>query len=258
MFEYQIALSDNNSKVAKSIFLDLKKAIEGVNVVLTSFSQDNKIFIVLAAEEIEKPRISFIISDVLSDAISSFYKLEFIQNNLKLPINNEVNLKAFKKALVAFDRETDKYIISRALKIEKGIYLDSFYQFRLKQLRTKWMEIIKLANDNASYLLCNDTFIDLLRFLIENIEISRGTINVIKKENEYKLCDEDFNEIDQNQCPLNQLEENEAGEEVNLITSLIALSPKKINVYCNSFENNSTLTLISQIFENRISILPAH
>ena len=204
----------------------------------------------------EKARLSFLISDVISDAISTFYKMEYIENNLKIPIKDEINLKAFKKALVAFDRETDKYIISRALKLNKSVFLDSFYQFRLKQLRSKWQEIIKLANDNASYLLCNDTFIDLLKFLIENIEISRGLVNVVKKEETFMLCDEQFNEIDESQCLLNQLDDEKGGE-INLIASLIALSPKKINVYCNPFENNPVLTLISQIFENRISILPA-
>ena len=256
MFEFQITVSENNAKVAKRIFQDLKKVTEEFEAILTSYSESDKIYIVIACSQLEKPRLSFLISDVIADAISTFYKLEFIESNLKIPIKNEVNLKAFKKALVAFDRETDKYIISRALKIEKSVFLESFYQFRLKQLRAKWMEIIKLANDNASYLLCNDTFVDLLKFLIENIEISRGTINVIKKEEKFLLCDEQFNEIDESQCPLSQLEDEKC-DEINIIAALIALSPKKINVYCNQFENNPVLTLISQIFENRISILPA-
>ncbi len=257
MFEFQVSVSDDNVKVAKQIFSDLKKISNDLNMVITSYSEHNKIFVVVGCEDIEKPRMNFILSDVISDAISTFYKMEYIDENLRVPISNAVNISAFKKALVAFDRETDKYIITRSLKLEREINLDALYNFRLKSLRNKWQEIIKLANDNASYLLCNDTFVDLLKFLIDNIEITRSVVNVVKEEEKYKLCDENFEEISKNDCPLSALEEIEDGGEINLITSLIALSPKKINVYCNTFENSPTLTLISQIFENRISILPA-
>ena len=257
MFEFQIAFSGKDQKVLNRLIEDLKSSTAGIETVITSFAQGGRAFVVIACDDVEKPRVSFSICDVISDIISTFYKLEFIENNLALPINNQVNLSAFKKALIAFDRETDKYIITRSLKIDHTIYLDEFFQFRLKQLRNKWMEIIKLANDNASYLLCNDTFIDLLKFLIDNIEVSRGMVNIVKKAGKFVLCDEDFNEIDQSSNPLCELDERTKEDEIWLISSLIALSPKKIVVYCNPFENSPALTLITQIFENRISILPA-
>ena len=257
MFEFQIAVSEKDKKVLNRLCEDLKSSTAGIKTVITSYQQGGKAFVVIACDDLERPRVSFSICDVISDIISTFYKLEFIENNLALPISNQVNLSAFKKALIAFDRETDKYIITRSLKVEHTIYLDEFFQFRLNHLRNKWMEIIKLANDNASYLLCNDTFIDLLKFLIDNIEISRGTVNVVKKAGKFVLCDEDFNEIDQSSNPLCELDERAKEDEVGLISSLIALSPKKIVVYCNPFENSPALTLISQIFESRISILPA-
>lgn len=252
MFEFQ--LSTSTEKIANQIFSDLKTGINESGIILTQYSLNRKHFVVVGCNEIEKPRTCFFISDAISDAVSTFFKLDYIEENLQIPIKNEMNFQAFKKALVAFDRETDKYIISRALKIEGEIDLDSFYNFRLKPLRTKWSEIIKLANDNAAYLLCSDTFLDLLKFLVDNIEISRGTINVVKKDNEFKLCDERFNEILSSQVPLSNLEPESS--EIGLVTNLIALSPRKINVYCSPFENNCALTLISQIFENRVSILP--
>ena len=153
-----------------------------------------------------------------------------------------------KKALVVFDRETDRYIVTHNLKLNEKFFIESFYDFRLRQLRSKWQELIKLANENANYLLCNDTFIDLLKFLIENIEISTGCINVVKENDSYKICDENFNEIEQ--------EQDKENNEAFLITSIINLSPKRINIYCDDTENSSALTLLSQIFVNRVFILP--
>ena len=256
MFEFQIVVPQSKKIIATKIYENLKEATIQLKSIITTYSENNKEYIVVACENIEKPRIVFIITDVISEIINGFYKLEFIEKNLMLPIKDNINLCAFKKALVAFDKETDKYIIGRELKINKNLFLDEFFNFRLKQLKRKWMEIIKMANDNAGYLLCNDTFIDLLKFLIENIEISRDTVNVLKKGDEFIICDEQFNEIEVDRCT--SINENDVvkDQNISLITNLISLSPKKIILHCNICENSPVLSLISQIFDKRICVFP--
>lgn len=248
MFEFSIALSEQNADSAKKLYKEIKSTASSFGAVVTSYSENGKIFIVVACDEIEKPRISFFICDAIADIITTDFKLDYINKNLHLPIHNQLNLDALKKALVVFDRETDRYIVTHNLKLNEKFFIESFYEFRLRQLRSKWQELIKLANENANYLLCNDTFIDLLKFLIENIEISTGCINVVKENDSYKICDENFNEIEQ--------EQDKENNEAFLITSIINLSPKRINIYCDDTENSSALTLLSQIFVNRVFILP--
>ncbi len=248
MFEFSIALSEQKADSAKKLYKEIKSTASSFGAVVTSYSENGKIFIVVACDDIEKPRISFFICDAIADIITTDFKLDYINKNLHLPIHNQLNLDALKKALVVFDRETDRYIVTHNLKLNEKFFIESFYEFRLRQLRSKWQELIKLANENANYLLCNDTFIDLLKFLIENIEISTGCINVVKENDSYKICDENFNEIEQ--------EQDKENNEAFLITSIINLSPKRINIYCDDTENSSALTLLSQIFVNRVFILP--
>lgn len=259
MFEFSIIINQDRAEEIKHICRELKKNTQNFGVEIKTQSKDKKTVITLSCEKHEKPRLHFFICDAIADTISIFYKLEFVEKNLKLHINQSIYLSAFEKALVAFDRETDKYLITHNLKIEDNIFLDSFYAFKLKSLRNKWRELIKLANENASYLLCNDTFIDLLKFLIENIEVASGSVNVIKTQEVFLICDEKFNQINTREeglCLLKNHGSHQNEAEVDLITSLIALSPKKINVYCDQNENNTTLTLISQLFGNRVCILP--
>lgn len=248
MFEFSIVLGEQNAEQAKKLYKNLKDSTKIIGGVVTSYYENKNIYIVVACDEIEKSRISFFVCDEIAEIISTDFKHKFIDEKLRLSLSNQINLNALKKALVAFDRETDRYIITHNLKLNKNIVIESFYEFKLKQLRQKWFELIKLANENAGYLLCNDTFIDLLKFLIENIEISRNLVNVVKDDVGYKICDENFVEIETG-------EENLTGDAF-LVTSLITLSPKKINVYCDMNENSSALSLISQIFENRVVILP--
>ena len=77
MFEFQITCLEKETKIAQFILSELKKAITGFNVVLTTYTQNKKNSIVVACEEVEKPRLTFIISDVIAEAITIFYKILF-------------------------------------------------------------------------------------------------------------------------------------------------------------------------------------
>ena len=72
-------------------------------------------------------------------------------------------------------------------------------------------------------------------------------VNVIYDGCNYKICDENFQEI--------KSDGNES-QDAFLITSLIKLSPKRINLYCDDYQDSDVITLISQIFDRRVSILP--
>ena len=192
MFEFSIIINDEFSLAAKNLYEEIKSTVCNFGAVVTSFSERNEIHIVIACQDVEKNRISFFITDAISNFIAEEYKLKFIKNNLKISLHNQLNLNALIKAMVAFDKETDKYIVSRSLIVKDNLVIESFYNFKLKKLRSKWMELIKLTNENSGYLLCNDTFIDLLKFLIDNIEIT-GKIDRLDELNTkdrkiYKNC----------------------------------------------------------------------
>ena len=252
MFEFSVVIKDEFALGAKKFYEELKNTVNSFGALVTSFSERNEIHIIIACEDIEKPRITYFIQDAISNFIVEEYKQKFIKENLKISLKNQLNLNALIKAMVAFDKETDKYIASRSLILKDNLVMESFYNFKLKKLRAKWMELIKLTNENSGYLLCNDTFIDLLKFLIENIEITKELVNVVYDGKNYKICDENFKEIEKSSKDLSDSD----GAEALLVTSLIELAPKKINVYCELEEDSDVLTLISQIFDRRVNILP--
>ena len=153
-----------------------------------------------------------------------------------------MSMMAFKKALINFDRETDFYLISKNLEFMQNLHLDSFYNFKLKSLREKWAELISLANENGDYLVSNDAFFDLLKFLIDNLEVCEDEISVFEDENGYFIKASGSDE--EGECRSLSKE--------NLVTRLIELSPKKINLFCRSDDN--TAGFLSKIFEERVNI----
>src|SRR5699024_9332215 len=94
------------------------------------------------------------------------------------------------KALINFDKETDYFLISKALNFNEFLYLESFYQFKLIKLRDKWSELIRLANENRDYLVSSDAFFDLLKFLIDNLDICKDEIDVVEEGDGYHIYEE--------------------------------------------------------------------
>ncbi len=245
MWEFSIMLQAEHSNVAKFLFNNLKKYVEEVGGIITSFDQAELIHIVIACGEEEKTRLYYYVKSFITEAICSYFKNEFLRKNLKVQLKNRISISAFEKALQYFDKETDRYLVEKYLSLDKNLYLESFFEFKLKILKNKWLELTKIANENSSYLLTEDTFIELLKFLVDNLEISFDTVNIISDADGYQVLDENFKDIDVLK---------EKGDGIWLVENIIALSPRKINIYTDS--SSDELNLINCIYSNRTNILP--
>ncbi len=241
MLELSITVNSKNIEIAKYIYQTLKSQSKELEAVVTCYEEFDCINIVFGCPLTEKARADILIERTIIKVISNFYKERFLTENLHLPIHENISLMAFKKALINFDKETDFYIISKNLNLDKNLHLDSFYYFKLKGLRDKWSELITLANENGDYLVSNDAFFDLLKFLIDNLEVCEDEINVFEEENGYII---------------KQKNKSTPGENLSkegLISSLIDMSPKKINLFCKNDDDN-TAGFLSRIFEERINV----
>ena len=127
------------------------------------------------------------------------------------------------------------------MELKKNLHIESFYNFKLSALREKWKELVTLANDNSDYLIGDDAFFDLLKFLIDNLEVSESEITIFEKENGFKVLAKENVEVN-----------SDGLSKEGLISTLIDLSPKKINLYCE--EETPLVSFLSKIFDDRINV----
>ena len=242
MWELSISVDSKNIDIAKFIYQTLKAQTSEFGSVVTCYEEFENFFILIACPQNEQARVKVVVERCVIKVVCNFYKERYLTQNLKLPMHENMSLTAFKKALINFDKETDFYIISKNLQLDKNFHLDSFYHFKLKSLREKWAELITLANENSEYLVSNEAFFDLLKFLIDNLEVCEEEINVFEDENGYfikaKNKQDEF--------------EYESLSKEGLVSSLIEICPKKINLFCRSDDN--TAGFLSKIFEERINV----
>jgi len=239
MWEYSISINNSNKKVLDFIFDTSKKYLSNIGGIVTLYKNLDSSMIIYAVEEDKKEKVQTFISKCITRTIGLFFKNNFLDEHLYLPISDDISKVAFKKALINFDKETDFYIISRALSFDKELYLESFYNFKLPKLREKWEELISLANENKDYLLNSEVFYDLLKFLVDNIDISESEIDIVEDEDGYRI----FSGNEENSLyGLNS---------EGLISSVIDMSPQKINLYLKK-ENDAT-NILKRIYEHRVN-----
>lgn len=247
MWEYSITFEDEKS--SEFFKKELNKIIKKHNGIITGLYSLNCYKILIAVPIIERFKIHNIIKEKIAESILLFFKKKFILSGLDFEINKTIEMSVFIKSLIVFDSDIDKEIIIERLKFDNNLIVNSFLNFKLGFLKHKWKELISLANDNAMYLLSRDSFLELIKFLISNLENRQYVVNIFSKENCYLLCDVEGNSIKDF-----LLEKNIIYDDSSLLTSLVALNPQKIIIHCNSFIKDRLLKNLYEFFSNRIEI----
>ncbi len=249
MWEYSINFSLSKQDWAYKIQDNCRQATKdcgGVSTIVVSNSGTKLLF---AGDINTKYQLKPVIMQHLANYIILDYKYNYLVSKFKFKVTSDINMQAFIKALVVFDSEIDKDIIIQNLRPLSKVDIDSFCRFRLKILHTKWQDLINLANDNFVYLLSTDTFIELLKFIISNLDYRTKEVNIHFDKNGFKL-------LDVNNKPIQDtmLDYTVGYNDALLITSLITLSPRRINLHYDTTITNSTINLLFQLFSDRIEI----
>lgn len=248
MWEFSINLSDKNIDASRKIYLALKDFCKEYGGLVTTYERCNNISILISAEKCDEKRFKHFIINQISEIICDDFKLKYLKEALTLPNLDDISKNAFMQALLSFDREADKYIVQKSLNLENSVDVEAFYHFKLTALKQKWKELVQIANDNKAYLSSNETLVELLKFLVDNLEMKNETVNLMQEEERVLFYDSDFNLLKENSL-------KEKDIDSTIISNLIALAPKYVNIYSGENFNNNLIKLLKQIFDKRINFL---
>lgn len=187
MYQINMSINEANEHWFRTIEQVLTKKLKQFNgIVATNFSF-NRLNISFACENENKINVCAVIKECLMEMYSKVCKLEYMKKHLKLPMMNNASYLVLLHTLVAFDRETENELLNQEFELKNNMALDGFYNFRLKELRSRWNEICLMAADNAYYLNCEDTLNELLRFLISAVNPKMQKLEITQYKDEYKI-----------------------------------------------------------------------
>jgi hypothetical protein len=239
MFQFSLCLDGVKKVYKEKIYFSLKNFIDSINGVCTIFDNGISTYILVGANE----KIEFVvdkIKKIVIFVIFKQFKYEFLKNNLKL-VCNDLNYEELINALNNFDINNEKKYVLNKLNIQNELVISSFYYFKLQELRKKWKELVDLANNNISYLVINSQFIDILKFIISNLDIKEKVIKINYKDYNFIISNE--------QTELVRYKGKDSNKFV--ITTLIELNPEKI--YLSNLNNfPDIIHSVCELFEDRV------
>lgn len=244
MWEFTISISLKNKHYIDYIMYEIKHS---KLKVITAITYDNLNANITVAVDVScMQKLANILVECICNIILLVYKREFFINNLELSKCDYLSRCAFLKTLVMFDSVSDKQEIKQEIILNKAINIDSFYHFKLKFMKEKWGEILSIITCSV-YMDDNDNIVELLKFLINSLDTSVPQINIYFKDNMFKVYDNSNNLI--------KSKEDIANIEEAMISQIIELCPKKINLYCIDNISHAAIDMIYSLFDKKINII---
>ena len=235
---WEFCLQLENQHQCDMFFSELQQQLKNYKGVITRL--ENSILFAYTQSQVKHIIKTHIVKYIIFD-----YKKKYFSEKLKNVDLSEVKKQALIKVLSLFDNNFDALFITAELVIKDKLILESFIRFSLKDLLSKWDEIVALILNNSFYLFCSGTYNELLKFLLNTLDTKWAEVNIVIKDNELTVFDKTFK-----QCLIKN------SDNVVILTELIGFSPQVINIYCNEIVDSPVFNSILDIFQERVKIKP--
>jgi len=246
MREIALAVRVENKNILDFVQMNLKNRLDFCKTIITNYCDNNFCYLLFAFDEEFVCVCEEMIRDIIIDYIESIYKVNFIKEIIKCPINDTLAFNAYVKVLSVFDKTTDYNALKEIVLFNQTFFLDSFLEFRLAPLKTHWQNLANLSSDNITFFN-SATFVEIIRFLINTMDSDNYKVKVICDEDNYKV----YNIKTKNDKVKKIAECNNSLE---LISNVLNSCPNYVDVYLSTDENNEAVSFLSNVFANRLKI----
>ncbi len=232
-------------------FLDLKKEFSMQNIEANIIETNDNYYFLVTYDTSKTDEVKEQILLKIKDVIFSFYKPKYILKNLKTQCPLQDYKSLFLQTLVNFERGADLKAIEQKFEFKNQLFLSSFYKFKLKSLQKKWIEICELTNENLAFLFDEKVLLDLIKFLLLNVMPTENQVNICQENNQIVLQNEFYKTVKLKQpFFVNQNNYSEL-----LLTNIIELAPKKINIFCSKNIDAFMLNILNSIYGDNFKIV---
>lgn len=246
MYEVNISVEKENTHFINYIEKQLEPVLSKIDGVSASVTSTHRAYYTVACADTYKKQISDIVLNQASDVLAIGYKNAYLREQLGVK-NGNFYLNTLLNTMCVFDNNFDKQYIRRILNTNDDIYLDGYFNFKLKRLKDKWKEIVELAESNSIILSDNSLIEEFLAYLLEAINQKVKNLSVVIDGENVSLYDTNGNIIE----PLDLMQIEATAEEVAMVNT-ISIKPKELTIYCNDSVKVCFLDLCEFLFDTKV------
>lgn len=242
MWEITINISNANYNYLENIKSTLNK-LKCKPIMAINIGKSNIASLSIAVEDNNKEIVQNKLFSILPEIIVYSEKERFLINNYNFNSLIEPFKTAILKVLVLFDIESDIEYVKATLSIDKNINIPSFFQFKLKELKDRWMLLVEIAEryklDNAT----SDMLLDFIKLFFDSIKPNLNYVLIKKNNNKFLFYTKSNKSIKNIFFDVKDEEE--------LLAGLIVLAPKNIELH-NLELSDQTLKLLKLVFNGKV------
>ena len=224
--------------------------------MLSSFTDKHFTYLLFACDEAIENICRTKIKQCINTYIIDVYKYKYFTN--KILKNKSLLNQAYIKALTLYDIDTDMALINSLVEFKTEFHIDSFISFQLKDLERMWQELCELIMSNINYLnrdiqtivtttdLKRDMMIDVMRQFISTFDNTVNKLKVIIENDGFVLY-----KI-QNNKPIKL---KDKVPDIDIINYILLSNPNHIEIYGNTSENFSIVSLLKSLYDDKVSII---
>lgn len=242
MYETVISVGVKRIDWLKEIDLRIKAASNS-DIVTACSAEKRFAYLCIGADGKAEKKAAAIVKRALTELFLGREKKNYLTAGVeKLKISSG-SRKLLVHALTGFDREAEEKLMRNSLRFRRFFDIDGFLSFRMKEFYARWKEMCDLAGQHGSFLLNEDTFNDLLRFLIDASKRRDSRAEVIRVDGRYRLVEKRGNE---------RAEEKYFDAFDDLLCGLIDFAP--CETVLKGFDYDSDYRRLNNIFDARCDI----
>lgn len=186
MYQITISVDSNRADWLYSVDEVIKNKLQSCIAVSALHTSGRRIYCSFGCEQ----QSASVMRDAIKEGLVEMYgvvgKYDYIKRNLSLGLS-KTNYDLLLHTLVAFDRENEHKLLNKIIRVENNIALDGIFNFKLCELKERWTEICNLTRTNGEYLYDDETYIELLRFLISAVNPKVNKLTVREVNGTYSL-----------------------------------------------------------------------
>ena len=241
MFELTISTGLDKQAYISKLYKMLEPEIKSFSGLIIKQNRNRRTYLSLAVKKDKKEYFKAKIIDFVVFMIIDDYKCNFFKENLSCQEDN-ILYQSFLKAISIFDADADRDFILKQIDFSNDILVDSFYHFKLQELKERWQKTAHIINLNQ--ILKNKTsMIEILKYLttmsdnvvsIADVEISKSKLKV-KRQDKIKNFKNNFLGLS------------------NFLTEIIEMNPAKINLNLSDESGDEIVEVLTKIFYDKIN-----
>lgn len=242
MYETVVSVPSDSAYILDYVSSGMQGIVAEADGISSQMQAEGRCFYSLACADTFRFQLKRRLSELACDALALAYKNKFIRQLLNVD-GSSFYCNVLVNVICLFDCSQDKKTIGAMLDMDKPLFLDGYYNFRMGELKKRWRELSALVGDNRYILEDNSLIIEFLQYLLGSVSCKADKLSICFEGNGYYLCDSANKVIASSPC----FAKNSTSEE-NAVVNAICFKPKLLKVYYENTPSELFCELVRELF----------